>query len=42
MKPRYLTVTTMVTDQTISDTTPMTFSGLGGTPCRECRHSCKV
>ncbi len=38
-KERYLTVTTIVTLQTMSDTTPRTFCRRGATLCSEWRHS---
>ena len=39
---RYFTVTTRVRLQTMSDTTPKTFSRSGARPCSEWRHSVMV
>ena len=33
MNVRYLKLTTSISDQNISDSTPSTFSGVGGAPC---------
>ena len=38
MKPRYFTATTRVSDQSIRDSTPSTFSAVGATPC-SAKHS---
>jgi len=39
---RYFTVTTIVTDHTISEMTPSTFSRVAGTPCVPLTHSWMV
>jgi hypothetical protein len=40
MNARYLIVTTTISDQRMSDTTPSTFAFVGGTPCSRPKHSC--
>ena len=39
MNPMYFTLTTLISDQTISDSTPTTFAGVGSTPCSPLKHS---
>ena len=39
MNVRYLTATTMISDQLISDSSPSTFSYEAGTPCGSVTHS---
>ena len=42
MKTRYLTVTTIVSAQKMSESTPSTFSGVGLAPCSGSKHSLRV
>ncbi len=42
MKARYLTLTTRISDQMMSESTPLTAAGVGATPYSGLKHSRKA